>query len=90
MKKEWKKTEFKMFFSCTAAVLFCLWLFSGTAISANVPVALEPITADDGSTWERVNVPGFGNNDKRTMVGRTSPSELIEVAAVKVLRSAAT
>jgi hypothetical protein len=27
----------------------------------NIPAALETITADDGSTWERVNLPGFGN-----------------------------
>ncbi len=31
--------------------------------AAQVPVALETITGDDGSVWERVAEPGFGNNN---------------------------
>ncbi len=57
-----------MFSRCTAAVLLCLFLLSGTAMAANVPAALETVTADDGSTWERVNAPGFGNNDNKCVV----------------------
>ena len=35
---------------------------------SNVPPALETITATDGSTWERVNVPGFGNTNNMSVV----------------------
>ena len=33
-----------------------------------VPVALETITADDGSIWEQVSTPGFGNNNNISVV----------------------
>ena len=36
--------------------------------AANIPTALETITATDGSTWERVNVPGFGNINNMSVV----------------------
>ncbi len=49
-------------------MLLCLLLFSGTVMAANVPAALETITADDGSTWERVNAPGFGSDDNKCVV----------------------
>ena len=62
------KDVVKMFSRCTAAVLLCLFLLSGTALSANVHAVLETITADDGSIWERVNVPGFGSNDNKCVV----------------------
>ncbi len=35
---------------------------------ANVPPALETITATDGSSWERVNVPGFGDTTNISVV----------------------
>jgi hypothetical protein len=31
------------------------------SITPSVPAALETITAEDGSVWERVSVPGFGD-----------------------------
>ena len=42
--------------------------FLNSLTPANVPAALETIIADDGSTWERVNAPGFGNNDNKCVV----------------------
>ncbi len=38
-----------------------IFVFEKHAKCNNIPVALETITADDGSIWERINVPGFGN-----------------------------
>ena len=35
---------------------------------SNVPPALETITATDGSIWERVNVPGFGDTTNMSVV----------------------
>ena len=36
--------------------------------SGYVPNTLETITATDGSTWERVSVPGFGNDNNMSVV----------------------
>jgi hypothetical protein len=50
-------------------IILCILLGYGTGVYAsNVPAALETITATDGSTWERVNVPGFGNNNNFSVV----------------------
>lgn len=38
-----------------------IFVFEKHAPCDNIPAALETITAEDGSMWERVNVPGFGN-----------------------------
>ena len=35
---------------------------------SNVPPALETITATDGSCWERVNVPGFADDNNMSVV----------------------
>jgi len=37
-----------------------IFVFEKHAPCNNIPAALETITAEDGSTWERVNLPGFG------------------------------
>ena len=34
----------------------------------HIPEALETVTADDGSVWERVNVPGFDMDDNISVV----------------------
>jgi hypothetical protein len=50
-------------------IILSILLGYGTGVYAsNVPAALETITATDGSTWERVNVPGFGNNNNFSVV----------------------
>jgi hypothetical protein len=36
--------------------------------SGYVPNAMESVTALDGTTWERVNVPGFGNDNNISVV----------------------
>ncbi len=36
--------------------------------SQNIPQALETVTAEDGSVWERVSAPGFGNADNLAVV----------------------
>jgi len=38
-----------------------IFIFEKHAPCNNIPTALETITAEDGSTWERVNLPGFGS-----------------------------
>ena len=43
------------------------FLDSLTSVPA-IPTALETITATDGSTWERVSVPGFGNINNMSVV----------------------
>ena len=50
-------------------IILSILLGYGTGVYAsNVPAALETITATDGSTWVRVNVPGFGNNNNFSVV----------------------
>ncbi len=48
------------------ACCFC-WQAQAHA-GANIPTALETVTADDGSVWERVNAPGFGNAENKAIV----------------------
>ena len=36
---------------------------TGNGFAQDIPKALETITADDGSVWELVSEPGFGNNN---------------------------
>jgi hypothetical protein len=50
-------------------IITAIFLGYGTGVSAsNIPAALETIVATDGSTWERVNVPGFSNNNNFSVV----------------------
>ena len=35
---------------------------------SHIPEALETVTADDGSEWERVNIPGFDGDDNISVV----------------------
>ncbi len=54
--------------------LFMIFFWSGTSLATGErqlyynPGALETITADDGSVWERVNEPGFGNAGNKGIV----------------------
>ena len=47
---------------------FACCFFCSSAISADIPTSLETVTATDGSTWERVNVPGFNNINNMSVV----------------------
>ncbi len=38
------------------------------SLTPNMPAAVETITADDGSTWERVNIPGFDSDNNFSVV----------------------
>jgi len=38
------------------------------SLTPAIPTALEPITADDGSTWERVSASGFGDPNNTDVV----------------------
>ena len=55
--------------------LFMIFFWSGTSLATGErqlyynPGALETITAEDGSVWERVNEPGFGNAGNKGIVG---------------------
>ena len=51
-----------------AGVFICIFISAGMLHAANIPAGLETITATDGSTWERVNVPGFGDNNNFSAV----------------------
>ncbi len=42
------------------------------SLTPNLPPALETVSGDDGSTWERVSTPGFGNTDNLGVVGMQS------------------
>jgi len=42
--------------------------FSGPASALEIPAGLETVTGDDGSVWERVNQPGFGNQNNTAIV----------------------
>ena len=50
--KTWLAVSYSLFL---IFIIFC-----GQCFSQNVPSALDVVTATDGSTWERVNIPGFG------------------------------
>lgn len=49
-------------YTTLAVLLLTSLFFAGSGRAQNIPSALETITADDGSVWELVNDPGFGNN----------------------------
>ena len=52
-----------LFFSMTFLVV------SQSAVAAlEIPATLEPLTGEDGSVWEAVNQPGFGNPDNIAIV----------------------
>jgi len=61
-------------FSSTAIVFylfsFCTLTFGilGCEQSKHIPDALETVPAKDGSTWERVNEAGFGNEENVSVV----------------------
>jgi len=66
--------KFIMLFSpLMISVFFALVLFLPHAAHAQaVPLALEEIVAEDGSVWERVSEPGFGNNNNICVVSMCS------------------
>ena len=51
-----------------AGVFICIFISAGMLHAADIPAALETITADDGSKWERVSTPGFGNSNNMGVV----------------------
>ena len=53
---------FKSFTKLFLMILLFTVYLCGTVMAANIPAVLETITADDGSTWERVTNPGFGDS----------------------------
>ena len=52
------------FFAVSALLLF----FSQCGLYMNIPEALETFLAKDGTTWERVSTPGFGNDNNLSIV----------------------
>jgi hypothetical protein len=69
MRKEKVRSYLKIiFFSALFVIMSILLGYDRAIYASNVPAALETITATDGSTWERVNVPGFGNNNNFSVV----------------------
>ena len=56
------KSTLSIFTVCivTAAVLL---MYTGCTKQNNIPEALDSITGEDGTTWERVTEPGFGNGN---------------------------
>ena len=60
-----KKASCKFWVS---SVFVCILFYSGVLFAANIPAALETITATDGSTWERVSTPGFGDRNNTDVV----------------------
>ena len=57
-------TIFKIFLT----VLCVLFLTVNFSTAQHIPDALESVIADDGSIWERVNVPGFDAVDNISVV----------------------
>jgi hypothetical protein len=51
-------SSFAMYLMLAAALL----VYAGCTQN-NIPAALESVTAEDGTTWERVTQPGFGNDN---------------------------
>ena len=50
-----------------SGMVIVLLIYAGCTKN-NIPKALEVITAEDGSTWERVSDPGFGNDNNISVV----------------------
>ena len=51
--------------------LILTFLFCGTGIAGAGqynPTALDTVVAEDGSVWEQVNAPGFGNSGNKAVV----------------------
>jgi hypothetical protein len=55
--------------------IYALYIVTAIALLAyagctrnNIPKALETFTGEDGSKWERVNDPGFGNDNNMSVV----------------------
>ncbi len=46
-----------------AALLIFFCAQTGAVCAQDIPQALETVTAEDGSVWELVNEPGFGNSN---------------------------
>ena len=42
-----------------------------SSLTPSIPAALETITANDGSIWERVSTPGFGDRNNTDVVSMT-------------------
>ena len=59
------------FFSICLPIFVMLGLHAQCAF-AQAPPALETITAEDGSIWERVSAPGFGNAQNSCIVSLCS------------------
>ena len=64
--------KYRTFNLLKAAALVLSFLVCGSGISVAapyIPVAVETnIIAEDGSVWERVNAPGFGNGENKAIV----------------------
>jgi len=52
-------------------VSYTLNFLDSLTLAPSVPAALETITANDGSTWERVSAPGFGDPNNTDVVSLT-------------------
>lgn len=64
-----RKNKIHSLLKVTALIL--PFLFSGIGIAAAdpyIPSALDTVIAEDGSVWERVNAPGFGNTENKGVV----------------------
>ena len=45
-----------------------LLVSQSTVAALEIPAAVETLTGEDGSVWEAVNQPGFGNRDNIAIV----------------------
>lgn len=59
----------KHFFrSITTCTLCAVFLMCSHALAQDIPAAQDQIVADDGSIWERVNLPGFDSENNFSVV----------------------
>ena len=67
-----------------------------TAIALEIPEGLEVVGGEDGSVWEKVNQPGFGSDNNRSVVAMAAYQERLyamtrnETLGAEVWRSSGT
>lgn len=61
-----QKASLIMFSTCITLISALMFYMGCTKI--NIPKALETVTGKDGSTWEQVSEPGFGNVNNMSVV----------------------
>jgi hypothetical protein len=53
---------------CRVLILMLIVALAGTAAALEIPEGLETVNGEDGSVWEIVNQPGFGNKENIAVV----------------------